>query len=81
MENKINTHYHWHWISVSATKHVTRGDKVALCRKLEQRFGEGNRFEPDNNSSGFIKWIYHTTFFRAALSFIRESNLSSEHCL
>jgi hypothetical protein len=25
--------------------------------------------------------IYHTTFFRAGLSFIRESNLSSEHCL
>ena len=36
---------------------VTKDGMVKICRSLEERFGEGNVFEPEAIGDGFIKWV------------------------
>ncbi len=36
---------------------MTQDGMVRLCRALEKSFGEGNVFEPESMSDGFILWV------------------------
>jgi ABC-type nitrate/sulfonate/bicarbonate transport system substrate-binding protein len=43
-------------IRLLASAPLTKDGMLTLCRALEQRFGDGSKFQPDGVGGGFIKW-------------------------
>jgi hypothetical protein len=51
---KLNTYNHGYKITV--TRPLTKGDIIAICKQLNEAFGEGNEFRPEPIGNGFLIW-------------------------
>ncbi len=55
--NAIDTNTYTHGFNFKLHTPVTKDGMVTLCRSLEKTFGEGNVFQPEGISDGFIHWV------------------------